>query len=219
MTRHEKRARSMRIVKDHQPWYHPIVLPGFVFTRPVNRETIAQWIRAERGARKLNRFILPALPEGLNGKSVVEIGSNAGAGLIWALRHGASHCLGIEENERYYAQAIAVRDALGISWEKLDLVNASFFGEFPLEPEHHGFDYCWVLNTLYHIPDHSRASVLRAAGWLARYVVVQGNGLEDRGRGDGYDSLMLLVKRSGLKVHSEKRQAHVRGLVVVCHAG
>ncbi len=211
----EKRIRSVRIVKDYGPFYHPIRLPGFVFTRKISRETVAQWIRAERGNRKLNKFIRPMLPEGIKDKTVVEIGSNAGGNLIWCLKHGAKKCLGIEKDERYHWQALQIREAFGISWEKLDLVHADFFGEFPRSPSRHDFDYCLLLNVLYHLPDYERASVLRAAAWLARYVVVQGNGIGDELGGRGFTSLMELMNEAGLKLHSSHRENHCRGLVLV----
>ena len=196
------------------PWYQNIYLGAGIWTRPWNRETLGQWVHCERGVRKLNRFILPVLPVPLLGASILEVGTNAGGNLIWAIRRGAERTCGVELDKRYYLQAQFVRGLIPerrkyyVSMNNIETMQVSAPYGIP-------YTYAWLLNVIYHIPDGGRVNVVRKVASVARYIIFQGNGLEDRGRGDGYNSLMGIVKSSGLIVDIVKQEKHVRGLVIV----
>ena len=119
------------------PWFHNIDLNG-VWTAP------AHFLGDYPGA-KFRRFA-PHLPRDLSGKSVLDIGCNAGFYSIEMKRRGADRVLGVDSDERYLAQARMATEVLGfddIEFAKLDVYDVGAIGE--------KFDLVIFMGVLYHL--------------------------------------------------------------------
>jgi tRNA (mo5U34)-methyltransferase len=118
------------------PWFHNINLNG-VWTAPdhfLGDYPGAKFRRFERG-----------LPD-VSGKSVLDIGCNAGFYSIEMKRRGASRVLGIDSDERYLDQARLASETLGfddLEFAKLDVYDVGTIGE--------KFDLVIFMGVLYHL--------------------------------------------------------------------
>jgi len=83
------------------PWYHSIDLGNGVVT-PGQGDPRAKFER-----------LLPYLPADLRGLRVIDVGCNAGGVSVEFARRGA-HVVGVETTDRFYRQAVWVRDQLGL---------------------------------------------------------------------------------------------------------
>src|SRR5687767_15115668 len=86
------------------PWFHNIELGG-IWTAPDH-------FLGDYPNEKFQRFA-PHLPRDLSGKTVLDIGCNAGFYSMEMKRRGASRVLGIDSDDRYLAQARLAGEALG----------------------------------------------------------------------------------------------------------
>jgi tRNA (mo5U34)-methyltransferase len=86
-----------------------------------------------------------ALPADLTGRSVLDIGCNAGFYAIEMKRRGASRVLGIDSDPRYLAQARFAAEVLDvdIQFEQLDVYDVAVLGE--------RFDLVLFMGVLYHL--------------------------------------------------------------------
>ena len=119
------------------PWFHNMELDG-VWTAP--RHFLGDYPGA-----KFRRFA-PHLPSDLSGKSVLDIGCNAGFYSIEMKRRGASRVLGIDSDDRYLAQARLASETLGfdeIEFANLDVYDVGAIGE--------RFDLVIFMGVLYHL--------------------------------------------------------------------
>jgi tRNA (mo5U34)-methyltransferase len=119
------------------PWFHNIKLGG-VWTAPDH-------FLGDYPGAKFRRFA-PQLPRDLSGKSVLDIGCNAGFYSIEMKRRGAERVLGIDSDERYLAQARFASETLGfddIKFEQLDVYDVGALGE--------KFDLVIFMGVLYHL--------------------------------------------------------------------
>src|SRR5206468_1357364 len=119
------------------PWFHNIDLGG-VWTAPDH------FLGNYPGA-KFRRFA-PQLPKDLGGKSVLDIGCNAGFYSIEMKRRGAGRVLGIDSDERYLTQARLASEVLDyddIEFAKLDVYDVAALGE--------RFDLVIFMGVLYHL--------------------------------------------------------------------
>ena len=120
------------------PWFHNINLNG-VWTAPDH-------FLGDYPGAKFGRFA-PYLPKDLSGKSVFDIGCNAGFYSIEMRRRGATRVLGIDSDERYLAQARLAAEVLGyqdeIEFAKLDVYDVGTIGET--------FDLVIFMGVLYHL--------------------------------------------------------------------
>jgi len=119
------------------PWFHNIDLNG-VWTAPDH-------FLGDYPGAKFRRFA-PHLPRDLSGKSVLDIGCNAGFYSIEMKRRGANRVLGIDSDERYLAQARMAAEVLGfneIEFAKLDVYDVGAIGET--------FDLVIFMGVLYHL--------------------------------------------------------------------
>src|SRR5437868_3931819 len=117
-------------------WFHNIDILG-VQTAPnhfLGDYPNVKWQRFER-----------AIPADLRGKTVLDIGCNAGFYSIEMKRRGADRVLGIDFDERYLAQAKLASEALGVSIElrQLSVYDVHKLGE--------KFDIVLFLGVLYHL--------------------------------------------------------------------
>jgi tRNA (mo5U34)-methyltransferase len=119
------------------PWFHNIDLDG-VWTAPDH-------FLGDYPGAKFRRFA-PHLPKNLAGKSVLDIGCNAGFYSIEMKRRGASRVLGIDSDERYLEQARLASEVLGfddLEFAKLDVYDVGAIGET--------FDLVIFMGVLYHL--------------------------------------------------------------------
>ncbi|MFL6829675.1 MAG: TIGR04290 family methyltransferase [Sphingomicrobium sp.] len=118
------------------PWFHNLDLDG-VWTAP------GHFLGDYPGA-KFRRFARE-LPD-VEGKSVLDIGCNAGFYSIEMSRRGAARVLGIDSDERYLAQARLASEVLGhddVEFAKLDVYDVGAIGE--------RFDLVIFMGVLYHL--------------------------------------------------------------------
>jgi tRNA (mo5U34)-methyltransferase len=120
------------------PWFHNIDLNG-VWTAPDH-------FLGDYPGAKFKRFA-PHLPDDLGGKSVLDIGCNAGFYSIEMKRRGATRVLGIDSDERYLAQARLATEVLGydddVEFARLDVYDVGALGET--------FDLVIFMGVLYHL--------------------------------------------------------------------
>jgi tRNA (mo5U34)-methyltransferase len=124
-------------IKALGPWFHNINLGG-VWTAPDH-------FLGDYPGWKFQRFA-PHLPSDLSGKSVLDIGCNAGFYSVEMKRRGAERVVAIDSDERYLAQARLAADVLGfqdIEFRNLDVYNVAALGET--------FDVVIFMGVLYHL--------------------------------------------------------------------
>jgi tRNA (mo5U34)-methyltransferase len=118
------------------PWFHNINLGG-VWTAPDH-------FLGDYPAQKFRHFERE-LPN-VHGKSVLDIGCNAGFYSIEMKRRGASRVLGIDSDDRYLAQARLASETLGydgIEFAKVDVYDVGAIAE--------RFDLVIFMGVLYHL--------------------------------------------------------------------
>ena len=123
-------------IKALAPWFHNINLGG-VWTAPDH-------FLGDYPGAKFRRFATQ-LPD-VSGRTVLDIGCNAGFYSIEMKRRGASRVLGIDSDERYLAQARLASETLGyddIELAKLDVYDVGAIGE--------RFDLVIFMGVLYHL--------------------------------------------------------------------
>ena len=119
------------------PWFHNIRIAGL--------QTAPDHFLGDYPALKFARFA-DALPADLSGKSVLDIGCNAGFYSIEMRRRGAAEVLGIDWDDRYLAQARLAAEALGfddVRFEKLSVYDVAALGR--------RFDLVIFMGVLYHL--------------------------------------------------------------------
>jgi tRNA (mo5U34)-methyltransferase len=132
MARDDIRAR----IEAFGPWFHNIDLNG-VPTAPDH--FLGDYPRA-----KFRRFA-EALPKDLSGRSVLDIGCNAGFYSIEMKRRGARRVLGIDFDERYLAQARFAAEICeaDIEFRQMSVYNLALLRE--------RFDVVLFMGVLYHL--------------------------------------------------------------------
>ena len=118
------------------PWFHNINLGG-VWTAPDH-------FLGDYPGAKFRRFE-GGLPD-VSGRTVLDIGCNAGFYSIEMKRRGARRVLGIDNDERYLAQARLASQSLGyedLEFAKVDVYDVGAIGE--------RFDLVIFMGVLYHL--------------------------------------------------------------------
>ncbi len=108
LTREEILATIERL----QPWFHRIDLGGGLFTK--TESVMGEPVDHPAGPWQV---IGRCVPEDLSGKSVLDVGCNAGFYAIEAKRRGARRVLGVDGQRQHVRQAVFVRKALGLDIE------------------------------------------------------------------------------------------------------
>ncbi len=119
------------------PWFHNMKLGG-VWTAPDH-------FLGDYPNEKFQRFA-PFLPDDLGGKTVLDIGCNAGFYSMEMKRRGAAHVLGIDSDDHYLAQARFAAEALGhenIEFAKMSVYDVGALGR--------RFDVVIFMGVLYHL--------------------------------------------------------------------
>lgn len=130
------RTQIQQHVQDLGPWFHNLNLEG-VFTAPNH-------FLGDYPQIKWKTF-QDALPKNLNGKTVLDIGCNAGFYSIEMKRRGASRVVGIDHDEAYLAQA---RFAAEVLDEQIEFVQMSVYDVAQLKER---FDVVLFMGVLYHL--------------------------------------------------------------------
>lgn len=117
-------------------WFHNIDLLG-VQTAPNHFLGDYPTVKWQKFAR--------AVPQDLSGKSVLDIGCNAGFYSLEMKRRGAARVVGIDSDEGYLAQARFASEVLGleIEWRRLSVYDVAQLGE--------RFDLVIFMGVLYHL--------------------------------------------------------------------
>lgn len=119
------------------PWFQNLVIDGV--------ETAPDHFLGDYPAFKFSRFA-GALPADLSGKTVLDIGCNAGFYAIEMKRRGAAEVIGIDSDEHYLAQARYASEALGFS--DIEYRNLSVYDVAQLGRR---FDLVIFMGVLYHL--------------------------------------------------------------------
>jgi tRNA (mo5U34)-methyltransferase len=137
MTREEIISELERL----QPWFHRIALGGGLYTK--TESVMGEPVDHPAGPWET---IGKCLPEDLSGKSVLDVGCNAGFYAIEAKRRGAARVLGVDGQRQHVRQAVFVRKVLGldIEYRRMNVyeLNRRTVGEF---------DITLALGLLYHL--------------------------------------------------------------------
>ncbi|MGC3997619.1 MAG: TIGR04290 family methyltransferase [Anaeromyxobacter sp.] len=91
------------------------------------------------------RAIAPALPQDLRGRTVLDVGCNAGFFSLELKRRGADRVVGIDSDPRYLAQARLAAEVAGLELElrQLSVYDVAALGE--------AFDVVLFMGVLYHL--------------------------------------------------------------------
>ena len=119
------------------PWFHNINLGG-IWTAPDH-------FLGDYPNVKFQRFA-PHLPEDLTGKSVLDIGCNAGFYSMEMKRRGAERVLGLDHDDHYLEQARFAAETLG--YENIEFRNHSVYDVGSLGET---FDVVIFMGVLYHL--------------------------------------------------------------------
>jgi tRNA (mo5U34)-methyltransferase len=132
MARGELEAR----VRALDPWFHNLDLDG-VATAPGH--FLGDY------PRTVWQLIAPALPQDLTGKTVLDVGCNAGFFSLQMKRRGAARVVGIDFDPRYLAQARLAAEVSGLEIElrQLSVYDVARLGE--------RFDLVLFMGVLYHL--------------------------------------------------------------------
>jgi tRNA (mo5U34)-methyltransferase len=126
----EQRIRAL------DPWFHNLVLDGIA--------TAPEHYLGDYPAQKFDRFA-GALPADLTGKTVLDVGCNAGFYAFEMKRRGAAQVVAIDSDPRYLAQARLAAEVLGhdIELQQLDVYRVDELGA--------RFDLVIFMGVLYHL--------------------------------------------------------------------
>ena len=118
------------------PWFHNLDLGGIA--------TAPDHFLGDYPAHKWRRFA-DAVPVDLTGKTVLDIGCNAGFYALEMKRRGADRVVGIDHDPRYLAQAQLAAEVTGLSVElrRMSAYDVAALGE--------RFDVVLFLGVLYHL--------------------------------------------------------------------
>ena len=108
MTREEILSELARL----QPWFHRIDLGGGLYTK--TESVMGEPLDHPAGPWET---IGKCIPEDLTGKSVLDVGCNAGFYAVEAKRRGARRVLGVDGQRQHVRQAVFVRKVLGLDIE------------------------------------------------------------------------------------------------------
>src|SRR4051794_4316641 len=123
-------------IKKLGKWFHNINLQGV--------QTAPDHFLGDYPSVKFKGFA-HAIPEDLTGKTVLDIGCNAGFYSIEMKKRGAARVVGIDSDERYLAQARFAAEVLGadIEFRRLPVWDVALLGE--------KFDLVIFMGVLYHL--------------------------------------------------------------------
>ncbi|ABS27417.1 TIGR04290 family methyltransferase [Anaeromyxobacter sp. Fw109-5] len=118
------------------PWFHNLDLDGV--------KTAPQHFLGDYPAVAWER-VSHVLPERLDGRTVLDIGCNAGFFSLEMARRGAARVVGVDSDPRYLAQARLAAEVSGldVEWRELSVYDVARLGE--------KFDVVLFMGVLYHL--------------------------------------------------------------------
>ncbi|HLU65939.1 MAG TPA: TIGR04290 family methyltransferase [Kofleriaceae bacterium] len=130
------RREIERRVTELGPWFHNLDLAGV--------KTAPDHFLGDYPSLKWQQFA-GALPDDLTGRTVLDIGCNAGFYAIEMKRRGAARVVGMDSDPRYLAQARFAADVLGVDLElhRMSVYDVAALGE--------RFDLVLFMGVLYHL--------------------------------------------------------------------
>jgi tRNA (mo5U34)-methyltransferase len=132
----DRRATIRRRIEELAPWFHNIDLNGVPTApdHPLNDYPTWKW-----------RRFAQVVPEDLSGRTVLDIGCNAGFYALEMKRRGADLVVGIDEDERYLSQARLAAEVTGLEVEfrQLSVYDLARLGR--------RFDLVLFMGVLYHL--------------------------------------------------------------------
>jgi tRNA (mo5U34)-methyltransferase len=131
-----ERSEIERRVRELGPWFHNLDLRGV--------RTAPEHFLGDYPNAKWQRFA-HALPADLRGKSVLDIGCNAGFFSLEMKRRGAARVLGVDSDARYLAQAQFAAEVSGLA---IELQQLSVYELASLREQ---FDLVIFTGVLYHL--------------------------------------------------------------------
>ena len=138
MTREEILSELERL----QPWFHRIDLGGGLFTK--TESVMGEPVDHPAGPW---RTIGKCVPADLAGKTLLDVGCNAGFYAFEAKRRGAARVLGVDGQRQHVRQALFVRKALGMEGVEFRRMNV-----YELTRRNVGqFDITLALGLIYHL--------------------------------------------------------------------
>jgi tRNA (mo5U34)-methyltransferase len=136
MTREEIQERIEKL----GPWFHRIELGGGLVTK--TESAVGEPVEHPRPTWEKVRA---CLPEDVSGRSVLDVGCNAGFYAVELKRRGAARVVGVDSQRNLVRQAAFVRDVLGL---EIEYRRASVYD---LDPRETGqFDLVLALGLVYH---------------------------------------------------------------------
>ena len=128
-------------LKRLEPWFHRIDLGGGLYTK--TKSVMGEPVDHPLGPWQTIKELLPAE---LSGKTVLDVGCNAGFYAFEAKRRGALRVLGVDGQRQHVRQGLFVREVLGLDVEFRRL------NVYELTPRTVGkFDITLALGLLYHL--------------------------------------------------------------------
>jgi tRNA (mo5U34)-methyltransferase len=147
-----------RRVAELGEWFHNLDLNGV--------QTAPNHFLGDYPTLKWNRFA-HAIPADLSGKSVLDVGCNAGFYAIEMKRRGAARVVGIDSDESYLAQARFAAEVRGveIEWRQLSVYEVASLEE--------RFDLVLFMGVLYHLRHPLLALDLLREHVVGEYLLFQ----------------------------------------------
>ena len=106
------RDEILEWIEKLQPWFHQIDLGDGLFTKTAS--AFGEPLEHPTGVWNTIKNVLP---QDLKGKSVLDVGCNAGFYALEAKRRGARRVLGVDGQRQHVRQAVFVRNVLGLDVE------------------------------------------------------------------------------------------------------
>ena len=174
------------------PWFHNLRLGGI--------ETAPGHFLGDFPRTKFERFA-HAIPERLDGKSVLDIGCNAGFYAQEMKRRGAARVLGIDHDEHYLRQArlAAEVEGLDIEFRRLEVYDVGALGE--------RFDVVIFMGVLYHLR-HPLLALDLVASRTHRLLVLQTLTMPGAGTGETPSDLRIGERRRQIGRCRVRQQRH-----------
>ncbi len=131
-----RRQATRRKIEDLAPWFHNMTIDGV--------ETAPDHFLGDYPACKWNTFA-HVLPQDLRGRSVLDIGCNAGFYAIEMKRRGAGRVVGVDADPRYLEQARFAAEKAGadVEFRQMSVYEIGRLGE--------RFDLVLFMGVFYHL--------------------------------------------------------------------